>query len=72
MHFIGVFYSGNVLYTFRTDKLFILRRHWVTVRRATYRNPVPPEDEQLVCSKHVEDIFRVQYMKKVRLVCPVT
>ena len=29
---------------------------------------VPPEDEQLVCSKYVEDIFRVKYVKKVHLV----
>ena len=29
---------------------------------------MPPEDEQLVCSKHVEDVSIVKYIKKVHLV----
>ena len=29
MHFLYVFHSENVLYMFRTDKLFILRRHFL-------------------------------------------
>ena len=28
MHFVYIFYSENLLYMFRTDKLFVLRRHF--------------------------------------------
>ena len=60
MHFLYEFYSENVLYTFRIDKLFILRRYFILYMHDTYQYlhiqyKVPPEDEQLVYSKRVED-----------------
>ena len=77
MHFLHVFYSENVLYMFRTDKLFILRRHFILHMHDTYQflrmqYKMPPEDEQIVCSKHVQDVFRVKYVKKVNLVGLIT
>ena len=72
-------YSNNILYMFRTDKLFILRRQLLT--RSSWRSTLivlaasqrgctintvdcmysklPTEDEQFICSKHVEDIIGI-------------